>query len=310
MTAEPAAREELPAPWRHALDTFTLHLRDERMLAQRSIAAYLSDARQLGRFCAELGIVDPDEVEPLVLRRWLAHLASAGYARRSVARKAAAARSWFRLLHRRGLVEADPAALLGTPRTGRRLPRALRQDQVRRLLEAPDPDTPVGMRDRALLELLYASGARVAEAVGLDLAGVDLAEGMLRLHGKGDRERLVPLAGPACDALEAYLAHGRLLLLPEGSETTGAVFLTVRGRRLSSKDAGAVVGRAAAAAGLGRVTPHMLRHSYATHLLEGGADLRSVQELLGHVALATTQIYTHVSQDHVRSTYERAHPRA
>jgi site-specific recombinase XerD len=294
--------------WRHALAAFVTHLRDERGLAEHTVAAYERDARQLAAFCDAFGIVDPDEVEPLVLRRWLAHLADRRYARASMARKAAAARSLFALLARKGLTAADPAVDLGTPKGQRRLPRVLRQDQVAALLEAPPAATPAGLRDRALLELLYAAGARVAEAVGLDVDGVDLARGLVTLHGKGDKHRLVPLGEPACLAVEHWLHEGRPALATEASGA--ALFLGVRGGRLSQRDARSAVQRAALTAGLGPVTPHTLRHSYATHLLEGGADLRSVQELLGHIALSTTQLYTHLSRDHLRSSYEHSHPRA
>ncbi|HWH33587.1 MAG TPA: site-specific tyrosine recombinase [Egibacteraceae bacterium] len=305
--------EELPAPWAAALDTLGVHLRDERMLAAHTVAAYLRDARQLAGFCAALGIPDPAEVQPLVLRRFLAALAEEGYARASLARKSAAVRGLFALLARRGAVEADPALALGTPKGERRLPKVLTVAQVERLLAAPDPSTAAGQRDRALLELLYASGARVSEAVGLDTGAIDLAAGAVRLFGKGSKERLVPLGEPACVALERYLGDGRVRLLASGADAdadAAAVFLNGRGARLGVRDAREAVDRAARLAGLGKVTPHTLRHSYATHLLEGGADLRAVQELLGHVALSTTQIYTHVSREHLRSTYEHAHPRA
>lgn len=305
----------LPAAWRHAVGVFADHLRDERMLSAHTVAAYRRDGVQLAAFCASAGIVDPAEVEPLVLRRHLAGLAGAGYAPASIARKAAATRALFALLTRRGLVGGDPAAALGTPRGGRRLPRVLRADQVRRLLAVPDPNTTSGQRAVALLELLYGAGARVGEAVGLDLGAVDLAAGSVRLLGKGHKERLVPLGEPACRALERWLHDGRPATLAAAARgrprvDTGAVFVATRGGRLSAREARAVVGRAARGAGLGPVSPHTLRHSYATHLLEGGADLRSVQELLGHAAPSTTQVYTHVSRRHLRSSYEHAHPRA
>lgn len=302
---DPAA---LPAAWQAALDALVVFLRDERGTAAHTVAAYVADARQLAAFCAGFGIDDPAEVEPLVLRRWLAELGRGGYARSSTARKGSAARAWFGLLHRRGLTEADPTAHLATPRTPRRLPRALRADQVAALLAARAGDDPLSLRDRALLELLYACGARVAEAVGLDIDGVDLVDATVRLHGKGDKERIVPLGEPACVAVERWLAAGRPRLATPDSGA--ALLLGRRGRRLDQREARTAVASAAAAAGLGHVTPHQLRHSCATHLLEGGADLRTVQELLGHVALATTQTYTAVTRDHMRSSYERAHPRA
>lgn len=306
----PQGKAELPSAWGAAVDAFTVHLRDERMLARLSVEAYVRDVRQLAGFCAGFGVDDPEEVEPLVLRRWLAALAARDYARASLGRKTAAARGFFALLQRRGVVARDPAVHLGTPKGGRRLPRALRPDQVAALLATPDPSTPLGLRDRAVLELLYASGARVSELVGLDVDAVDLAEASARLRGKGDKERIVPLGEPACVALERWLGDARPLLAARCPQPPPAVFLSRRGERMTVDDARAVVRTAATAAGLGRVTPHTLRHSYATHLLEGGADLRSVQELLGHVTLATTQVYTHVSREHVRSRYDDAHPRA
>ncbi|HWB73047.1 MAG TPA: tyrosine recombinase XerC [Egibacteraceae bacterium] len=302
--------ERVPPAWELALGEYAIHLRDERMLAAHTVTAYLGDARQLAGFCARFGIVDPAEVEPLVLRRWLAALVNEGYARASQARKAASARSLFRLLTDRGLVTSDPAVLLGTPRAGRRLPRVLRLWQIRALLNAPDPATAVGLRDRALLELLYASGARVAEAVGLDVDALDLESATLRLHGKGGKQRILPLGEPACQALEHWLTRGRPTLAVTAASPPPAVFLTRRGTRLSARDAHGIVRLAAATAGLDGVSPHTLRHTYATHLLEGGADLRSVQELLGHATLGTTQVYTHLSDAHLRRSYQRAHPRA
>jgi site-specific recombinase XerD len=302
--------EALPPAWAHALDVFAAHLGEERMLAAHTTRAYLADARQLAVFCAGFGIDDQDEVAPLVLRRHLAALAGEDYARASVARKAASVRSLFRLLARRGLVSGDPAAALGTPKGQRRLPRVLRRDQVDALLAVPDRATPDGQRDAAVLELLYASGARVSELVGLDVDALDLTTGTARLHGKGAKDRVVPLGEPACLAVERYLGDGRLVHAQAAEVVPPAVLLDRRGRRLGDRAARTLVDRAAVAAGVGHATPHTLRHSYATHLLEGGADLRSVQELLGHAVLATTQLYTHVSRDHVRTSYDHAHPRA
>ncbi|MGH8900300.1 MAG: tyrosine recombinase XerC [Egibacteraceae bacterium] len=299
----------LPPAWGEAVEIFELHLRGERGLAAATVAAYLRDARQLAGFCAGFGIDDPGEIEPLVLRRHLAALAAEGYSRRSLARKAAALRGLCRLLTRRGLIDRDPSALLATPKGSSRLPRVLRRDQVDLLFAAHDQDTPEGTRDTALIELLYASGARVAEAVGLDIDALDLSGRLVRLRGKGDRERIVPLGEPACRALDRWLSQGRPALT-ESTTPTRALLLGVRGGRLSPRAAYAIVTRAGLVAGVGHVTPHTLRHSYATHLLEGGADLRSVQELLGHAALSTTQIYTHVTREHMRGSYDRTHPRA
>ena len=302
--------QTLPPRWTDAVDTFIVHLRDERMLAYLTVQAYVSDIQQLAGFCSSFGIDDPAEVEPLVLRRWLGALASESYARTSLARKTAAARTFFALLLRRGRVPMDPALHLATPKVGKRLPKALRRDQVLALLETPDLTAPAGLRDRAALELLYGSGARVSEIAGLDVDSVDLAGATVRLFGKGSKERIVPLGEPACIAIDRWLSDGRSEFAAVASTQIPALFLSSRGARFSAHDLRRMVRATAGAAGLGIVTPHMLRHSYATHLLEGGADLRSVQELLGHVALSTTQIYTHVSRDHLRDSYNHAHPRA
>lgn len=303
------ADEQAPR-WLGALEAYRDHLAHERMLAVHTVRAYVADVEQLAAFCRSFGIADPSEVEPLVLRRHLAALVGAGAARASVARKTASIRSFFRLLARRGLVTADPAALLSTPKGTRRLPRVLRRDQVEQLLAVPDDTEPDGQRDRAVLELLYGSGARVSELLGLDVDALELTTGSARLHGKGAKERLVPLGEPACIAVERYLTDGRLVHVTASPAGTPALLLDRRGRRLPDRTARAIVEEAGRRAGIGHVTPHTLRHSYATHLLEGGADIRSVQELLGHADAATTQRYTHLSRDHVRSSYDNAHPRA
>jgi site-specific recombinase XerD len=299
------ARELCPA-WEQAISTLRMHLAGERGLSVNTVDAYDRDARQLAGFCAGFEIVDPEEVTGLVLRRFLAELGRQGYARGSLARKAASVRTLFSVLAERGLIDDDPSAGMATSRSGRSLPRVLRTDEVERLLAVPD-ETPVGLRDRALLEFLYASGARVSEAVDLDEGALDLDAGAVRLHGKGDKERIVPLGEPVRVALVRWLRVGRPAFV---DAPTRVVFCAETGQRLHQRTVRHLVGRHAAAAGLTKVTPHTLRHSYATHLLEGGADLRSVQELLGHAALATTQIYTHVSREQLRTAYEHAHPRA
>ncbi|HSK96948.1 MAG TPA: tyrosine recombinase [Euzebyales bacterium] len=297
---------DLSGPWERAIGELRSHLAGERGLSVHTVAAYERDARQLAGFCAQFEIIDPDEVTGLVVRRFLAELGRSGYARGSLARKAASIRALFTVLVSRGLVDDDPSSGLASLRTGRSLPRVLRVDEVERLLAVPD-DSPMGLRDRALLEFLYASGARISEALGLRDTALDLDAGSVRLLGKGDRERIVPLGEPVRVALVRWLRSGRPALVP-GPCTV--VFCDRQGRHLQQRAVRHMVAQRAAAAGLTRVTPHTLRHSYATHLLEGGADLRSVQELLGHAALATTQIYTHVSREQLRSAYEDAHPRA
>ncbi len=284
------------------------HLKLERGRGVHTVDAYRRDARDLARTCTDWGIEHPAEVEPMTLRRYLADLTDRGYARSTVARRASTTRSWFSLLSRRGILDVDPAALLGSPKQGRHLPRVLRVDEIDRLLGAPDAQTPVGLRDRALLELLYASGARVSEVTGLDLAALDLPQGLVRLLGKGQKERIVPLGEPAVDTLRDYLGRSRPKL--SSGRADDAVLLNTRGDRLGPRDARTAVERAAMRAGLGHVTPHTLRHSFATHLLEGGADIRVVQELLGHASLATTQRYTHLSRGRLREVHTLAHPRA
>jgi site-specific recombinase XerD len=303
-----AAPGQLTDAWLDAIELLVDHLAHERGRRPNTVDAYRRDATDLARTCTAWGIERPREVELLTLRRYLADLAERGYARATVARRASVLRSFFALLRRRAVVDRDPAELLASPRQGRHLPRVLRPDEVDRLLAVPDTRTAVGLRDRALLEFLYASGARVSEACSLDLEGLDLAQQQVRLFGKGAKERLAPLGEPAIDAIRDYLAGGRSELI--GSRTTGAVFLNTRGDRLGVRDARTAVQHAAIGAGLGQVTPHTLRHSFATHLLESGADIRVVQELLGHASLATTQRYTHLSRGRLREVHAAAHPRA
>ena len=303
--------DELGAAWDSALQAYRGHLAHERGLAAHSVGAYMGDATQLAVFCAGFAI-EPDEVVATVLRRHLAELRRQGYARSSVQRKAAALRGFFAFLAERGAVTADPAQHLEVPARDRPLPKALRHDQVAALLAVPDVATPAGQRDLALLELVYASGARISEAVGLDLPALDLVQGRARLHGKGDKQRVVPVGAVAVQALERWLDDGRPRVLEDaaGPCAEQAVFLGIRGGRLRPQQAWRIVRATGTAIGLPGVTPHVLRHSYATHLLEGGADLRTVQELLGHAALQTTQTYTRVTREHLRETYVLAHPRA
>ena len=310
-TAAGASEEVQPSPaWAESLAAFREHLELERDRSPHTVAAYLGDATALARFCTGHGIVHPGEVEPLVLRRYLAAEVEQGNARSTVARRASSVRGLFAFLRRRGDIDVDPAARLGSPKQGDPLPRVLRPDQVAALLTAPDLDTPVGLRDRAVLELLYDTGARVSEVAALDLPTLDLESGLVRLYGKGRKERIVPLGELGEDALAAYLRDGRPRLLAAGAPATDALFLSVRGGRLGTRSIRRLVTRHAAAAGVGAVTPHTLRHSYATHLLEGGADLRTVQELLGHASLGTTQRYTHLSRGRLAEIYASAHPRA
>ena len=279
-------------------------LRAERGLAAATVAAYRRDLLQ---YAAHLGGREPD---PEAVAGYVAALHRRGLAPASVARQVAAVRGLHRFLVAEDLAADDPTVLLDSPRRPTALPRALAVEEVIRLLEAPDPTTPDGRRDRALLEFLYATGARVAEAVALDQLDLDLEERTARLTGKGDKQRVVPVGAPACRALAAYLPD-RLAWRRPGRDP-GAVFLNRRGGRLSRQGAWGIVRRHAGLAGLepAAVSPHVLRHSAATHMVEGGADLRTVQELLGHASISTTQVYTRVSPRHLLEVYTVAHPRS
>jgi tyrosine recombinase XerC len=295
---------------------FIAHLRDERGLSANTVAAYQGDLAQFFAFAASAGRPAPGDADPMLLRRYLAHLHARGLAPASLQRKVATLRACFRYLRRRGIVATDPAALLEAPKGERRLPVVLKPRQVDALLAAPAAGDPIGLRDRAVLELLYATGIRVGELCGLRLADVDLAAARVRVTGKGAKERLVPFGVPAHVALTEYLDAGRPLMLPapDADVAPGAVealFFNRRAKPLTPRDARALLARYRVGTDAPHGTsPHTLRHSFATHLLEGGADLREVQELLGHAALTTTQTYTHVSKERLRRVYEQAHPRA
>jgi site-specific recombinase XerD len=309
---------------RVALEAFVAHLRDERGLSGHTVTAYRRDLTQFLQFAGRAGVTDPAEVEPLLLRRFLALQRTRGLAAASIARKGVALRTAFRFFARRGFVPDDPATGLGVPRGPKRLPVVLKQGQVDRLLGMPDPVDPVGLRDRAILELLYATGIRVGELCGLRLGDVDLAADTVLVLGKGAKQRIVPFGEPARAALLDYLVKGRAAMLPAPTRPSAAsparrrdgddreaLFFNRRRRPMTQRDVRGMLERYRVAAGAPAGTsPHTLRHSYATHLLEGGADLRVVQELLGHVALTTTQTYTHVSNERLRRVYEQAHPRA
>lgn len=291
------------------LDAFLRHLSLERRLSQRTVEAYGQDLEALRTFLERSGTDLRGATYPL-LRRWLAHLASRGYARSTVARRAAAVRAFYRFAARRGIVERNPASLLISPKLGSRLPSVLKPGEADGLVEAPVAGDPWAARDRALLELLYGCGLRVSEACGLDVADVDLDRGRVRVLGKGGTERETPVGEAALDALVAYLAGARDLAPPESNEPD-ALFRNRRGKRLSARDARAVVEKYRRLVLSGRnVSPHTLRHSFATHLLEGGADIRAVQELLGHASLSSTQRYTHVSRGRLFGAHRKSHPRA
>jgi integrase/recombinase XerC len=304
-----AAELLLPGRLADALAAFAAHLRDERDRSPHTVRAYTGDVASLLSHAARLGVTDPGELDLAVLRSWLARLRTGGAARTTLARRGSAARAFTRWAHRTGLLATDPGGLLATPQGRRPLPDVLRADEAAQLVDGVEGDEPADLRDRLVLELLYATGVRVGELCGLDLDDVDTARRLVRVLGKGRRERSVPYGAPAQRAVDAWLSRGR----PAWAVATSgpALLLGRRGGRLDPRTARAVVhARLAAVPGAPELGPHGLRHSAATHLLEGGADLRSVQELLGHATLATTQIYTHVSVERLRKSYELAHPRA
>lgn len=290
------------------LDDFARSLSD---LAPSTVTAYEADLAGFVEWASRLGLDGPEGVDRRCLRRYLAYLATRGFARRTIARRAASVRRYFAWLRRRGLVPSDPAAGLSAPKGEARLPRVLRPDELRTLLapaKTPDGDRraeALQARDAAVVELLYGSGVRVAELAGLDVADVELSRARTLVRGKGGKSRVVPLSEPAVAALQAWLDTGREALVV--AETpVAAVFLNQRGKRITPRDVRRIVDRRAAAP----THPHALRHTFATHLLDGGADLRVVQELLGHADLATTQRYTHVSKERLRRVFDETHPRA
>ena len=315
MTKEntvPAPGHKVPddpaSPAAEYVDRFLTHLAVERGYSPQTVRAYSSDLARYLEWADRSGI-EPLDVTHRQLRLYLAELDAARYARRTVARRIAALRSFFSYLVSEDLVTSDPSAILMTPKMPARLPRVVPDDTLQALLDAPDTQTPTGLRDGALIELLYATGIRVGELVGLSVGDVDLAQGQAVVFGKGSKERIVPVHHLAASRLRAYLRDGRPRLLKD--RPTEALFLSTRGRPLSPEAVRRILNRHLTAAGATvAVSPHSLRHTFATHLVEGGADLRTVQELLGHIALSTTQIYTHVSMKRLQDVHRTAHPRA
>ncbi len=312
-----APREDLPASEARLIDAFAAHLRHERRLSEHTVAAYGRDLTQLATFLTRSGS-SLAAVEYPQLRRFLAQQHTLGYARSSIARRVGAIHTFYRWALSAGEVDRDPSALLGSPKVVNRLPTVLRPAEAADLAEAPaalDPtaeiepfERAVLLRDRAVLELLYGSGLRVGEVAGLTIDRVDLDRGRVLVRGKGDKEREVPMSDHAVDAIDVYLSAGRPTMAGEDRST---LFFNRKGRSFTGRDIRAMVEQYAVRVLPGRrITPHSLRHSFATHLLEGGADIRAVQELLGHASVATTQRYTHVSRRRLFEAYEQAHPRA
>lgn len=292
----------------HALDEYLAYLAVERGSSPNTVQAYGRDLRRYVADLGESGIVDPDAVTTEALRGYVSRLEDAGLAPSSVERAVSALKGFHRFMYAEQLSAAQPAADLPLPTKPSRLPEVLTREQVSALLDQPFPSTPAGQRDRCMLEVLYGCGIRVSELCGLDLRDVALDEEVVRVLGKGSKVRVVPIMGTAAAALGSYLESWRGGLL--GRRVTQAVFLNRRGGRISRQSVHTIVERHGRVVGIAGLHPHTLRHSFATHLLEGGADLRLVQELLGHADIATTQLYTHVDRTHVRMAYLGAHPRA
>jgi integrase/recombinase XerD len=288
------------------------HLSVERGYSRHTIAAYGRDLHDYTGFLQERGVSDLTKVTREDVTAFIGALWNRGLAPSTVERRVAAVKGFHKFLVREGITDNHPTARLPLPKVPERLPEVISIDDVDRFLGQPFPDSPAGLRDRAMLETLYGCGLRVSELTGLDLSGVDLGVGYVRVFGKGGKERIVPIAGMAAHALDAYLRHGRPYLRPKHSVRgvdASAVFVNARGGRLSRQGVFGIVRAYGDHVGL-RMHPHTLRHSFATHLLEGGADLRALQEMLGHADITTTQVYTHVDRRHAREEYLSTHPRA
>lgn len=289
------------------LDAFLDHLRLAKSASEHTVRAYSSDLAGLFAFARDAG----ENLDQIVIRRYLVHLQKSGQARSSVARHIAAFRAYFRYLVKRGLSELDPTDGIRGPKQPRRLPKVVSEELIAHLMNAPDTRTPTGLRDRAILETLYASGMRVSELVGLQAA--DIARGVdeIRIIGKRNKERVVLLGSRAVDALSDYAEIARPQLSAKNPDPPGSLFLGHRGTALVASSVQRIVDKyVEQVSGTLKISPHTLRHSFATHLMNHGADLRSVQELLGHESVVTTQIYTHVSRERLKEVYDRAHPRA
>jgi integrase/recombinase XerD len=300
-------------PFEHLLLDFLAYLEFERGLSRNTLEAYRSDLFQFGRFLDERGVSAVD-AEAIDVSDFLTRLATDGGAGKpaspaTIHRKAACLRSFYRHLRREGVRDSDPTASLSAPRRNRKLPNVLTRGEVDKLLAQPRGVEPAALRDRALLELMYACGLRASEAIELETTDLDLEAGILQARGKGSKERIVPIGSAATRAVNAYLARGRGRLV--GDRLEPRLFVNHRGTGLTRQGLYKIVQRHAASAGLAdRMSPHTLRHTFATHLLAGGCDLRSLQEMLGHADIATTQLYTHLSADRLRDVYFEAHPRA
>lgn len=286
------------------IDKFINYLRVERNASPHTIVNYSKDLAVFKEFIGDREI---ETVDHLMLRRFLAELRSKNYSKRTIARKLASLRSLFRFLYREGHITKNPITAISTLKLDKKLPVFLDVGKVERLLQSPSTDNVKGLRDRALLETLYSTGIRVSELVGMDVSDVDFISGVVKVLGKGSRERIVPIGEPALKAMRVYIDRRGT----EKVRDAAAIFLNRSGKRLTDRSVRRVVDTYIRACSIAeKVSPHSLRHSFATHLLDRGADLRSVQELLGHLNLSTTQIYTHVTMDRLKAVYDKAHPRA
>ena len=290
-------------------DNYVRYLQAELNASPYTVRNYTTDLLGFFQFLGTKEISSLEEIDKHALRDYLSYLMAQGFVKASIARKLSAIRSFYRYLLREKIMDTSPVATTSSPKLDRRLPSFLTQEEVKQLLEAPDLSTPQGQRDRALMELLYASGLRVSELVSLNLEQADLGSQEIRVWGKGSKERVVLMGKPAAQALHTYLSQGRQKLT--GKKQTVALFLNRSGERVTTRRVQRILEKYASQAGIDkRVHPHMLRHTFATHLLDGGADLRVVQELLGHANLSSTQIYTHVTQSQAKKIYLSAHPMA
>jgi len=301
---------------RNLVNQFLEHLRYERNVSAHTLRNYSSDLEQFKYFLTageKRKAPDVSEIDHLTIREWMASLHTAQKSKRSMARKLAALRTFFQFLVREGMLEMNPAKLVSTPRLEKKLPKHLSIEEAIRFIESPDPETDLGKRDRAMLELMYATGVRVAELTTLNLPDVDFKNQLVRVTGKRRKQRIVPFGDPAGVAIRNYLEVRDKFLLnaPISKRDDKALFLNYQGTRITTRSVGRMVEKyIRICAGMHNISPHALRHSFATHLLDSGADLRDIQELLGHARLSTTQVYTHVSMEKLIQVYDKAHPKA
>ena len=298
------------------IEQFLEHLRYERNVSAHTLRNYSSDLEQFTHFLAperKTTLPDVTEIDHLTIREWMASLHSDQKKKSSIARKLAALRTFFQFLVREGVLELNPAKLVSTPKLEKKLPNHLSIEEAIRFIESPDVETELGKRDRAMLELMYATGVRVAELTTLNVADVDFQNQLIRVTGKRRKQRIVPFGDPAGEAIRNYLGVREKFLFnaPVSKRDEAALFLNYQGTRITTRSVGRMVEKyIRICAGMHNISPHALRHSFATHLLDSGADLRDIQELLGHARLSTTQIYTHVSMEKLIEVYDKAHPKA